>query len=112
MRMKSWQLRVLLMKETITTFEEALRDEMGAVSHQVVDDLPFEAAFFTRRSDVRPPKWLGFIEPAREVKPEGLLNGTTGGVLLLRAAGRRFAVTFGYGCSLIDSDAFVIGAVG
>ena len=107
MRKKAWQLRVLLMKENVAELEETLRVGSRSIRHELVDGLPYEAVFFTRASDLQPPKWLSFVGPALAVKPERLLNGTTGGVLLLRAADRVFALTFGYGRSLIDPDAFV-----
>ncbi|MEW6662089.1 MAG: DUF6119 family protein [Bacillota bacterium] len=49
-----------------------------------------------------PPRWLEWLATAFDLKEDDLANQSNSFVLVLEAAGRRFAVTFGYGFNVID----------
>jgi len=55
-----------------------------------------------------PPRWLRHVKPYAPSMPE-LMNDTVSAVLLVPAANRTFALTFGYGRSLLQPDSWEAG---
>jgi uncharacterized protein (TIGR04141 family) len=106
-RQKTRRLKILLLRETVERFEDALRDPASLESHDLNAGLGFEGRFYLQASHGTQPPWQRFVnqglaEPIREI-----WNQTNAGVLLLAAADRFFAVTFGYGRNLLSPDSFV-----
>lgn len=61
---------------------------------------------YVQPSYTRPPSWLSFFRGAVEFDGVDAYNASTSAVWLTEAAGRLFAVTFGYGRNLLRPDSW------
>jgi uncharacterized protein (TIGR04141 family) len=104
---KTQHLNVFLLREEIATFEGALEkpDEVDAID--LAHGLPFEGRLYVKRPSVHPPGWLDFVGSGIVGELTGLVNAGTAALLLMRARGRLFAFTFGYGRWLLRTDCWV-----
>lgn len=91
----------------MTDFEDALEAVNELEPVDIAADVPFEGRLYVKRRVPVPPGWLNFVQDGLAGELTGLLNSGTAAVLLLRAADRMFAFTFGYGRALLASDSFV-----
>ena len=104
---KTQHLTVLLLREDIAEFEDALDAPTDLERLDLAPGLPFEGRFYVQRRAAHEPGWLAFVQSGLAGQLAGVLNAGTAGVLLLRTADRLFAVTFGLGRFLLKSDAYV-----
>lgn len=104
---KTQHLTLLLLRESVSEFEDALEGPANLEAVELSDGLPFEGRLYVQRRSAHPPAWLDFVRTGLATDLTGLVNSGTAAVLLLRAAGRVFALTFGYGRSLLKPDVFV-----
>jgi uncharacterized protein (TIGR04141 family) len=109
MKQKTQKLTVLLLKETLDSFEEAIRDDRNVLWLELRDDIGLDGRFAYIASCPHSPKWLEYVGPALEGDLEAALNSSSYGVLFVGASGRRFALTFGYGWSLLKPDSYELG---
>jgi uncharacterized protein (TIGR04141 family) len=99
-------LTFYLLKTEVGSLDDAISDPGQLEVFDLADAVPFEARLYVRPSHQTPPWWAGFL--AQGVGPlAGLFNANCSAALVLAAAGRRFALTFGYGRNLLVLDAFV-----
>lgn len=105
------QVKVYLLKPTIVALEDAIRTGEDVPHSEVVElraDLPFEAILLVRRPRPKRPDWLPFLESGTAANfGTEFQTATAGAALLIRAAGRVFALTFGFGRGIMKSDCFV-----
>ncbi|MEW6337799.1 MAG: DUF6119 family protein [Acidobacteriota bacterium] len=64
--------------------------------------LPFEVRAFVQPRRVKPPRWVEFLSTGYSLSHLNLHNEFSSFVLLLKAQGRVFALTFGYGFNTLD----------
>ena len=95
------RLSVLLLKETVESFDDAFKDAAALKRFDMVPSI-LDGTLYVRESRKSPPSWLSFIEPGLPERLELPDNASSAAVLLVRAASRIFAITFGYGRSLLD----------
>ncbi|OAH25725.1 hypothetical protein AYJ10_11130 [Serratia marcescens] len=69
-----------------------------------VEDL--DGKIFVKESKEKYPKWKGFIEKYRGGNIEEIVSRSSSAVIIIRNEGRVFALTFGYGRSLIEHSYF------
>lgn len=96
------RLTIFLLKQG-TSWAEAIRerDDMEEFVVPVLDDS--RASLFIAEREPRPPWWAEYLDThVDEELPEHLFNSSTSAALLLEAAHRLFAVTFGHGRHLIE----------
>lgn len=62
---------------------------------------------FLRRSQRDEPEWLGFLRPHLATQPRARTVASLSGLLVFRASGRWFALSFGYGRMLVDPEMIV-----
>ena len=100
------KLTVYLLREDVTELEDVIpqRHTQSGAYHVVSprQDLPFLCHAWVQQNKTKPPRWLEWLSSAFELGEDDLLNQSNSFVLALEAAGRRFAVTFGYGFSVVD----------
>jgi len=106
-RQKTRRLKILLLRESVERFEDALRDPAELEPHDTKVGLGFEGRFYLQASHGSRPPWQEFVNEGLAEPIPDTWNQTNAGVLLLSAAGRLFALTFGYGRNLLNPDAFV-----
>ncbi len=106
-RAKQRDLTFYLLKPQIVDFISAISDRDGVESFPLgaPQGLPFEGLLLVDRQRVTPPWWREFLRGAAPDIPN-ISNSSTAAVLMVRTAGRIFAVTFGYGRNLLALDAF------
>ena len=104
---KTQQLNILLLREAVSDFEQALDAPGDLDALDLVNGLPFTGRLFVQRRVPHTPAWLGFVEASVEGDIGHLANAGTAAVLLIRVGGRVFALTFGYGRSLLKPESFV-----
>lgn len=98
-------LIVFLLKPDVTVFKDALKDANTLTTRTLRDNLPFGGEFYFRPQQSHPPSWLALVRTGLKQDLK-LTNQGTAAVLFLKSAGRLFALTFGYGRSLLRPDAF------
>ena len=79
-------------------------DEAGLARYKVREALPFSGYLYVQAPHEKPPAWLQFVQSGVENRIEGLVNASTAAVLFIKAGGRRFAITFGYGRNLLKQE--------
>lgn len=98
----SQRLNVFLLSEEITDFDDALDPDATPRRVGLAVDSGVEGRFYYEPRAPRPAAWVGFIQPALADDLEGVMSASSAGLLVLRASGRLFAVTFGFGKSMLD----------
>jgi uncharacterized protein (TIGR04141 family) len=104
---KTQHLTYLLLKDDLADFDSALVEGADVRPIAVDPDAGFEGELYIERRAPRPPSWAGFVQTGVTDDLNALVNASTSAVLLLRAGGRMFALTFGYGRHLLRPDVMV-----
>lgn len=98
-------LTVFLLRREISAPDQALADQRNPLTrYELRSGLPFDGALYLRRPRSRVPSWVGFVGPGVEGNLNAL-TASTGAVLFVRSSGHWFALTFGAGRHLLDTDA-------
>lgn len=100
--MKSRRLTFYLLREDITDFDAALDPDKSSVAVEVDPSTGVDGRFFYVNPEPCVPAWVGFVQPLLTEQLNGIRSVATSALLLLRTSGRIFALTFGYGRSLVD----------
>ena len=109
MKQKTQKLTVLLLKEDLASFEDAIREDRGVLWLELRPDTGLDGRFAYVASHPHQPKWLEYVGPALEGDLDAALNSSSYGILFISASGREFAITFGYGWSLLKPNAYELG---
>jgi len=103
------KIRAYLLKDSVETFEDAIRaDDSGNLPPTLTirDGLGVEGVVYYKEPVRKPPAWLAFLSEGL-VSPPSFLTASASAVLLLSAHNRIFAITFGYGRTMLTSNARV-----
>lgn len=103
----SVKLSVYLLRESVTSFDEAIQSKHLAGENAFQElapaaTLPYECRAYIQSNKPKEPRWLPFLSTHFDTADLHLWNTSNSFVLLLRVSGRTFAVTFGYGCNALD----------
>ncbi len=99
------KLTISLLKEGLSR-AQALREPEALEGHRVREIDAAADSLFTASTDPHPPRWSRYLEPHVSGGLDGLMSASASAALLIEAAGRLFAVTFGQGRHLLDPEAF------
>lgn len=96
-----------LFREEVTTFDDLIKKESlsGVNAYQELlpaSSLPYPCKAFVQTARFKSPKWLDFLGDHFETSGMRIQTASSAFVLLLKAGGRIFAVTFGYGFLALD----------
>ena len=97
------RLTIYMLRDVIA-FEDALDGDKDFKIAAMAPAYSEHFAFYYKSRNPAEPAWVSFVSPALTDKPDGLLSSSSSGLLLLRAKGQMFALTFGYGRSLLDQS--------
>jgi uncharacterized protein (TIGR04141 family) len=103
------RIRAYLLKDTIAEFVDAMRVEDSVnppASLTLKEGIGVDGIVYYKEPRRKPPDWLGFLSDGLESPPEFRV-ATASAVLLLRTRGRVFALTFGFGGTMLASNARV-----
>jgi uncharacterized protein (TIGR04141 family) len=104
-RNKKRNITFYLLKPEIQEFDQAISSLDRLDQYNLDTAVPYEAKLYVKPPSQNPPWWVAFLEQG--VRQLGnLFNANSAAVLLLRASGRIFAITFGYGRNLLELDTF------
>ncbi len=101
-------LTFYLLKAEILELEQAISKPDELTQYDLGERVPYAAKLYVKSPFESAPWWVTFF---RQAVPdlEQLFNANSSAAILLRASGRIFAVTFGYGRNLLELDAFERG---
>lgn len=99
---KARRLTIYLMGEEVSDFGEALDGDKAGVEVPLTASSGMDGRFYYLPSTIREPDWMSYVAPIVSEGLEQLRSASTYGLLLIRASGRIFALTFGHGRSLLD----------
>lgn len=104
---KKQRLNIFLVKNG-ARIDQVLRDDvLGLNKHAIRPGLNFSGTIFTKGTPASPPSWQRFIQQGTTTPLGLLLNQSASGLILLTAAGRVFAVAFGFARHWIDEAQIV-----
>jgi uncharacterized protein (TIGR04141 family) len=89
-------ISVYLLREGITSAKQALREDPDSLEQHRVRGLGDDAVLYLRRRPPTPPKWTRLLDDELE-PPLALRQSSSAAVLIVKARGRLFAITFGSG---------------
>ena len=103
--MKSVTLRTFAIRNGFTEPRHILKDVSQCTVHDVSIGRSRIGTLYIKNSVATRPKWLRFFEDVPEIKDLQLWNRSHSAILLVETGGRRFALSFGYGYSMIEPAA-------
>jgi len=105
---KTQRLTVLLLKQSINSFQDALRNPNTLKKVPLKSGFNFEGEFWHSTSLTKLPKWVEFIQPSLDSSLDinEISVSSASGVLFIKTEGRIFAFTFGYGRNLLKLDCY------
>ena len=103
--MKSVTLRTFAIRTGFTEPEHILKDLGRCTAHEVSVGGSRIGTLYIKDSVAVRPQWLKFFDEVPEIEALDLRNRSHSGVLLVETAGRKFALSFGYGYSMIEPAA-------
>ncbi len=95
-------LTIHLVKKDVDS-KHILKNQAGLKQHDVVDGDSHIGRLYRALATEREPSWAGILKPYVANFPK-LLNRSHSSVLLIEKAERWFAITFGYGWTLLVDD--------
>ena len=105
MKKKTHGLTILLMKHNITLASQAVKEPGSLISLDVeVDDT--SGTLYYKQNPSHPPAWVKLFKPKLGSKLDTLFNSGTAAVLFVPSGTSLFAITFGYGKSLLKADCY------
>lgn len=105
MKKKSHNLSIFLLKSNIVSSEEALKNS-DAVKQCDVPINGHVAPLFFKQTPANTPAWVRLFRPHIGASLDSLRNSGSAAVLLVEKSSRLFAITFGYGKSLLKPDCY------
>ena len=100
--MRSHRLTFYLLRSDVVDFDDALDPGASSVPVPIDPSTGIEGCFHYVEPQLSVPEWVGFVQPLLAVPIDGVQRSSTAALLLIKTSGRIFALTFGYGRSLID----------
>lgn len=100
--MKARRLTFYLFQDQVLDFDHALDPERATETVEIKPAAGIDGRFLYVKPRLSVPAWTGFVQPLLAEQLSEILTASTSAVLLIRTSGRIFALTFGYGRSLLD----------
>jgi uncharacterized protein (TIGR04141 family) len=100
--MTARRLTFYLLREEVEEFDEALDPDKASTSVELAVESGVRGRFHYITPRPSTPAWVGFVQPLLADPLDDIRSSSTSALLLLRSSGRIFALTFGYGRSLLD----------
>lgn len=105
MAMQSVTLRTFALRAGFTEPEDILKDPGRCTIQEISIDGSRIGTLYIKNARSTRPQWLDFFDEVPEIKALDLRNRTHSAVFLVETAGRGFALSFGYGYSMIEPAA-------
>lgn len=98
-------LNIFQIRTDVSDPDEIIEDRGSLWSRDVRIDGRLFGVLYVRRSKPRKPRWLPYFENLVAFAGAGALTASAAAVLLVKRKTRLYAVTFGYGRSLLADGA-------
>ena len=98
---------ILLLKETIKSFEEALDREKQVSPYPLAANFGLPGTLFVGRQNQSTPDWVELFNPFLTAPIDKAFTASISAVLLVKYEGRIFALCFGYGKNLLDGSSWI-----
>ena len=96
------RLTVLLLRGSAKTPSDYIRADKSSVEIPASQASGITGSFFYLRSFPTPPNWVADVDAVLSAPIANVNSASASGVLVLRTSSQWFAISFGYGRSLID----------
>lgn len=96
------RLTFYLMRDEVLEFDAALAADKPTDAVELNDSSGVDGRFYRARPRPKTPGWVSFVQPILAEELGNMRSSSASGLLLIRSSGRIFALTFGYGRSLLD----------
>lgn len=103
--MMSVTLRTFALRPGFTEPRQILKDLGRCTPHDVSIGGRRIGTLYIKNSVAMRPQWLRFFDEVPEIRRLDLKNRSHSAILLVKTAGRKFALSFGYGYSMIEPAA-------
>lgn len=100
--MKARRLTFYLLQQEVEEFNDALDPEKDVTVVELDQSTGIDGRFFYIKPQNAVPAWVGFVQPILTDSLGGLSTSSASALLLLHTSGRMFALTFGYGRTLLN----------
>ncbi len=100
------RISVFLLRDVVSA-KQAVNAEKLPERVDTAEGSGIEGSVFYQRSAAHPPGWVNAVNPFLDEPISGVISASSSGVLVLRAGGEWFALSFGYGRSLLDTSKIV-----
>lgn len=98
---------ILLLKETIKSFDEALDPEKQVSPYPLATAFGLPGTLFVGRQNQSTPDWVELLNPFLTAPIDRGFTASISAVLLVKYEGRIFALCFGYGKNLLVGSSWV-----
>jgi len=105
MKKKTHGLTVVLLKSHITSAEAAIKDAAALTALDVTLGTT-AGKFYFKQNPSHPPSWVKLFQPKLGTELAHLFNSGTAAVFIVGNGTKFFALTFGYGKSLLLADCY------
>jgi uncharacterized protein (TIGR04141 family) len=96
-------LTILALRSWVRKPDEALKRGSGLLRYDLKPEVG-DGVLFVKRQGRRAPSWVAFVEPGLASPLGNLFNASTSAVLFLKEREKLFALTFGFGKSLLHPE--------
>jgi uncharacterized protein (TIGR04141 family) len=100
--MAARRLTLYLMNEAVQEFDEALATDRTSSAMELTASSGIDGRFYRVQPTPTTPAWIPYLQPVVKENLGEMRSSSVSGLLLIRTSGRMFALTFGYGRSLLD----------
>lgn len=101
---KSYKLSVYLLKKTVTSFDEALKDKKAVDEYKLKGVLKLNGVIYLGKTKYNDFDWQRLLQEGTDKSIPRLENSSNRAVLLMKIEGRIFALPFGFGKHLLNEE--------
>lgn len=98
------RLSIYLLRDDIKTPDDAIK-VAGVLEHETLDLDGIEAELYVQPAYTKAPRWSKMFEDVIDLEKLGIRSSNAAAAMVVPAAGRLFAVTFGFGRHLLRPGA-------
>jgi uncharacterized protein (TIGR04141 family) len=99
-------VRIYLLKESVTNYEDALREGVDVIPHALEPDLRLSGIAYVRRASAREPRWVKFLQSGLAKRLPRIQSTAHAAVVFLQIDGRIVALVFGMGRYLLKDTCY------
>lgn len=103
MKSKSISLRICLIKSNVQA-DKVIKNDANFKKYDISKSLEYSGDLFVMNPSQKSPRWMEFVNSCVTDPIENIINRSNGVLLVISVGNRIFAISFGLGHHLINSD--------